>query len=76
VIKILVDTNVFLRASDASSEQYETCVAALGSLAGQGWNAFVCAQVIIEFWTVATRPRDVNGLGFSIDDASGPSMTF
>jgi len=69
VTRTLVDTNIFLRASDASSLHHAVCVSALSSLASPPWEAFVCAQVIIEFWAVATRPREANGLGLSINDA-------
>jgi predicted nucleic acid-binding protein len=69
VTRTLVDTNIFLRASDASSLHHAVCVSALSSLATPAWEAFVCAQVIIEFWAVATRPRSANGLGLSIADA-------
>ena len=31
---------------------------------------FVCPQNIIEFWNVATRPADKNGLGLSTQEAS------
>jgi predicted nucleic acid-binding protein len=29
----------------------------------------ICAQVLIEYWVVATRPRAVNGLGLSPEQA-------
>lgn len=32
---------------------------------GSGVTVFLCAQVLVEFWAVATRPKDVNGLGWS-----------
>jgi len=64
----LIDTNVFLRASDASSLQHQVCVDALAALARRG-GAVVCAQVIIEFWVAATRPRNVNGIEMTFDAA-------
>jgi hypothetical protein len=30
---------------------------------------FFCPQNIAEFWNVATRPAEINGLGFSVDEA-------
>jgi predicted nucleic acid-binding protein len=66
---ILVDTNIFLRASDASSVHHPVCVEALTVLGAMGGVAVTCAQVLIEFWVVATRPRDVNGIGMSSADA-------
>lgn len=42
-------------------------MAALDSLRKSGASCHVCAQVLIESWVVATRPLDVNGLGFPLD---------
>src|SRR5205823_59940 len=44
------------------------CVAALRRLHASG-QPCICAQVLIEFWAVATRPREVNGLGLTVDEA-------
>ncbi len=38
---------------------------AIGSLRGLGHRLIVVPQVVYEFWSVGTRPRDVNGLGMS-----------
>jgi predicted nucleic acid-binding protein len=35
----------------------------------------VAAQCIFEFWSVATRPADVNGLGWSIERATAAVAT-
>jgi predicted nucleic acid-binding protein len=46
------------------------CRDAVTHLAKQGWDTCSCAQVLIEFWVVATRPIEVNGLGLSIADVA------
>lgn len=65
-MRYLVDTNVLLRWSHADSVDHTTCTSAVDGLLDAGNDMCVCAQVLIEFWAVATRPRDVNGLGLSV----------
>lgn len=36
---------------------------------GRDLEWFICAQVIIEYWVVATRPRTANGMGLSAAEA-------
>jgi predicted nucleic acid-binding protein len=62
---ILVDTNILLRASDANHPLCSVCKSALEEIITRGDIPVGCAQVMIEFWVVATRPLDVNGLGFT-----------
>ena len=67
-MKLLIDTNVFLRFVEVDSPEFETCDKALEALRASEHTAYSCAQVLIEFWSVATRPRDVNGLDMSPSD--------
>ena len=63
-MKCLVDTNVLLRWSDKGSYQHAECAAAIEYLR-QSIETYVCAQVLIEYYVVASRPLDVNGLGLA-----------
>lgn len=65
----LVDTNVLVRMCDRSSSEYGRCHEVVGNLIRRGEACHTCAQTLIEFWAVATRPRDVNGLGLSPSEA-------
>ena len=65
--KYLLDTNILLRASDKASPRYTKAVNSVASLIAQGNECVITAQVLIEFWVVATRPIDVNGLGWSVE---------
>ena len=65
--KYLLDTNILLRASDLSSSCYDLAVNSVASLIAQGYKCIITPQVLIEFWVVATRPIEVNGLGWSIE---------
>ncbi len=67
----LIDTNVLLRFFELSDPSNPEIVAALDSLRKSGVPCHVCAQVLIESWVVATRPLDVNGLGFDLEKADG-----
>ena len=62
----LVDTNVLLRWSDSGASEHERCRDALSTIEEQGATAFVCAQTLIEYYAVATRPMESNGLGFTV----------
>jgi predicted nucleic acid-binding protein len=67
---VLSDTNILLRLRDVDDPQHEACITALERLAERGAVLCVCTQVFIEYWVVATRPREVNGLGVSPEDAA------
>jgi predicted nucleic acid-binding protein len=67
VTKYLLDTNILLRASDRTSPRYDLAVNSVASLIAQGHKCVITPQVLIEFWVVATRPIDVNGLGWSVE---------
>lgn len=65
----LIDTNVVLRLVDDSSSEHEVATLAIERLLRRGDICHISAQVLIEFWSVATRPVAVNGLGWSPDRA-------
>jgi predicted nucleic acid-binding protein len=63
----LLDTNIILRFTDANSAEYVIVSDAISQILGQGDKCFITAQVVIEFWVVATRPVAVNGLGWDVE---------
>ncbi|MDO8588664.1 MAG: PIN domain-containing protein [Armatimonadota bacterium] len=65
----LMDTNVLLRWSDADNPRHSECVGAVNRLIEKGFQVCVCAQILIEYWVTATRPREVNGFGISVSTA-------
>jgi predicted nucleic acid-binding protein len=65
----LVDTNVLLRSAQPSHPMYNDAVNSTTTLKLQGETLYVLSQNLVEFWVVATRPLDVNGLGMSVDEA-------
>jgi predicted nucleic acid-binding protein len=64
-MRCLVDTNVLLRGLDRRHPHCRTVRRALILLRRQGMQPCLAAQNIVEFWAVATRPVDANGLGMS-----------
>lgn len=62
--RFALDTNIVLRLTDTSSPQYPTILKAISSLKENNHEFFLAPQVLIEFWSVATRPIDVNGFGW------------
>jgi len=63
----LLDTNVLLRMSDRTSPVNLLAGRATATLLRQRTRVFITSQNIIEFWVVATRPAQVNGLGWSVE---------
>lgn len=64
----LPDTSVILRLNEPSNplcEVVENCVDKLGRA---GEELVIVPQVLVEFWVVATRPKDVNGLGLTVEE--------
>ena len=66
--RILLDTNVIVRLSDPTAPEHGVVRAALNKLIEQATALCVTPQVLIEFWVVATRPTEANGLGWSVEE--------
>jgi len=64
-MRVLVDTNILLRSAQPNHPLCYQATHAVSKLLRQEDSAFFCPQNIAEFWNVATRPADRNGLGFS-----------
>jgi len=66
----LVDTNILLRAAQPSHPAHTVAKGAVRSLLARGERLCVLPQNLIEFWAVATRPAESNGLGLEVDEAA------
>lgn len=66
----LVDTNVLLRAAQPSHPSHVAATAAVRTLLARGERLCVLPQNLIEFWAVATRPSQSNGLGLEVGEAA------
>lgn len=65
--RYLLDTNVVMRFCNPSDVQHELATDAISCLLMQSDECLLVTQVIIEFWVVATRPTQVNGLGWTVE---------
>src|SRR5258708_33557997 len=64
-MQCLLDTNVLLRALDRNHPQCRVVRRAIITLRRMESRLCLAPQNLIEFWAVATRPVDANGLGMS-----------
>jgi len=65
----LVDTNVLLRLAERTHPLHAIARTAIRKLRRSGHQLQITSQNCIEFWNVATRPKDRNGLGLTPSDA-------
>jgi predicted nucleic acid-binding protein len=65
--KYLLDTNVVLRLCNPSDIQHSLATDSISCLLTQGDECFLTPQVLVELWVVATRPVEVNGLGWAVN---------
>ncbi|WP_233220942.1 hypothetical protein [Chlorogloea sp. CCALA 695] len=66
----LVDTNVLLRLINSHNSQYAQAQNAINKLLQQDVELNIVPQNLFEFWVVATRPANVNGLGLTVEEAT------
>jgi predicted nucleic acid-binding protein len=68
-MRILLDTKVVLRLGDRGQATHPEALAAVEWLDANGHECVIVPQVLYEYWVVATRPRENNGLGIAVADA-------
>ena len=61
----LIDPNVLLRYAQPTSAHHNAAVLTVKALLLSGDRLCIAPQNLMEFWNVATRPLDRNGLGFT-----------
>jgi hypothetical protein len=66
----LVDSNILLRMLQPLHTQYALAGAAVASLRQQRFELCIVPQNLVEFWSVATRPLENNGIGLTPGFAS------
>ncbi|MGI8884719.1 MAG: type II toxin-antitoxin system VapC family toxin [Pyrinomonadaceae bacterium] len=65
----LADTSILIRTIHTSSPQQQLAIEAIDELRKQQESIYIFPQNLIEFWAVATRPIESNGLGLTIAQA-------
>jgi len=61
-MRLLLDTNILTRSAQPAHPMHADAVDAISALSTAGDELCVVPQNLIEFWAVATRPLNVNGL--------------
>jgi predicted nucleic acid-binding protein len=69
--RYLIDTNVLLRGVVNTSIRNPAAARAIATLLAKGDELLLAPQVLMEFWSVATRPIAVNGFGWPVDVVCG-----
>jgi predicted nucleic acid-binding protein len=64
-VSVLVDTNVLLRRTQPGHPHHEIAVTSIERLLASGERVLFTPQNIAEFWNIATRPAERNGLGLT-----------
>jgi len=64
-VGVLIDTNVLLRRAQPSHSSYSVAVESIAGLLASNTPVYFTPQNISEFWNVATRPIENNGLGLT-----------
>jgi predicted nucleic acid-binding protein len=64
----LLDTNVLLRIAQPGHSSHQEARSCVRSLLRRKESVFLIPQILFEFWVVATRPVDKNGLGLSVEN--------
>ena len=71
-----MDTNILLRSADRLHASSLLARTSMKFLFRRGQTLGVAKQSLLEAWVVATRPREVNGFGYSPQVAAeGPAKT-
>jgi predicted nucleic acid-binding protein len=64
---ILLDTNILLRFCNPTASQHAEAARAVLRLLAAGETLCLASQNLIEFWAVATRSIEANGLGWTTE---------
>ena len=68
-MRILLDANILVHLANPVDPKRQPSIDAISQLAGNGHEAVLVPQVLYEFWVVATRPTEHNGLGMTAEEA-------
>jgi predicted nucleic acid-binding protein len=72
----LIDTSILVRLANRADSFFPVADQSLVELRRRGETVHITAQNLIEFRSVATRPKAVNGLGMPIPDVEAKAAEF
>lgn len=61
----VLDTNILLYLANTAASEHGPAKASVSRMLAAGDRLAIAAQVLFEFWSVATRPVSANGLGWT-----------
>ena len=73
---VFLDTNVLLSATDTSRPRHKQAQYVFHASLDTGYHLAISGQVVREYFVVATREPEENGLGLSPEDAVSNIETF
>ena len=65
----LSDTSIILHLNEPTNPICKIVEQSLDKLGRDGEELVIVPQILVEFWVVATRPKSVNGLGLTVEEA-------
>ena len=68
-MRIVLDANILVRLAKSDAPQHQVADESVTALAAAGHELRTLPQSLYEFWVVATRPTDANGLGMTTGQA-------
>lgn len=68
-MRVLLDTNVLLRFGNRGQAQHQLARDAITGIRESGHECVLVPQVLYEYWVVATRPAENNGLDMTTSAA-------
>lgn len=68
-MNFVLDSNILLRMSQMTHPMHAEATQAVTALLRRGETVHIIPQNLYEFWSVATREIQYNGLGLSVSDA-------
>ena len=68
-MRVLLDTNILTRSAQPSHSLHHKAIPAVDALLLGNHTLCIVPQVVYEFWVVATRPLDQNGLDMTVSQA-------
>ena len=71
-----IDTNILARSIEESHPMHQTAIEAVEALVSSEEVVCVFPQTLYEFWVIAARPREQNGLGMSAAEAETQCAQF
>jgi predicted nucleic acid-binding protein len=75
-VRVLLDSNILVRLSRRDDAQFQIATQSIEAIRRDGHSICLIPQSLRQFWVVATRPREANGLGLGLSEAKELRTSF